>query len=104
MSKKYFITWLKATLMRTIRTMAQSALATIGATALITDVDWKVVLSATLMAGVACIITCIAGLPEVKIPTLTVEEPEADAETESRTDVEATEAETLGTTEVKDNE
>ena len=58
--------WLIAACIRAIRTMAQTALATIGTTALITEVNWLQVGSATLMAGVLCILMSISGLPEVE--------------------------------------
>lgn len=58
--------WLKAAGVRAIKTMAQTAAATIGSTALLTQVNWQVVLSASLMAGVLSVLTSIGGLPEVK--------------------------------------
>lgn len=59
-------TWWYAALIRAIRSMAQSAVAAIGATALITDVDWAVVGSTAAMTGVLSILNSIAtGLPEV---------------------------------------
>ena len=58
--------WWKAVGVRAIRTMAQTAVATIGTTTLITDVNWAVVGSATVMAGVVCVLTSIGGLPEAK--------------------------------------
>lgn len=58
--------WLIAACIRAVRTMAQTALATIGTTALITEVNWLQVGSATLMAGVLCILMSISGLPEVE--------------------------------------
>ena len=55
-----------AALIRAVRTLAQTAIATIGTTALITEVDWRVVASASAMAAVLSILTSIAtGLPEV---------------------------------------
>lgn len=55
-----------AALIRAVRTLAQTAVATIGTTALITEVDWRVVASASAMAAVLSILTSIAtGLPEV---------------------------------------
>jgi hypothetical protein len=56
--------WIKAAGIRAIKTMAQTAIATIGAAALLTDVDWSIVLSASLLAGMLSILTSIAGLPE----------------------------------------
>lgn len=57
--------WQKA-LIRAVRTICQTAIATIGTSALITDVDWAVVVSASALAGILSILTSIAtGLPEV---------------------------------------
>lgn len=64
MSKKQ-ITWLEAAAVRALKTLAQTAIATIGTTALLTDVDWKVVLSASALAAILSILTSVAGLPEV---------------------------------------
>ena len=64
---KNFKEWIKAAGIRAIKTVAQTALATIGTTAmLISDVDWMAVLSASLLAGALSLITSIAGLPELK--------------------------------------
>lgn len=57
--------WLKAAAIRAAKTMAQTAVATIGTTALITEVNWAVVLSASALAGVLSVLTSLAGLPEV---------------------------------------
>ena len=67
--------WEKA-LIRAIRTICQTAIATIGTSALITDVNWSLVLSASALAGVLSLLTSIAtGLPEVDTPNeLTVDE------------------------------
>ncbi len=59
------ITWLKAAGIRALKTLAQTAIATIGTTALLTDVDWKIVLSASALAAILSILTSVAGLPEV---------------------------------------
>ena len=58
--------WWKAAGIRAIRTMAQTAVATIGTTTFITEVDWLLVGSATLLSGVLSILTSISGLPETK--------------------------------------
>lgn len=57
--------WLKAAAIRAAKTMAQTAVATIGTTAMITEVNWLVVLSASALAGVLSMLTSLAGLPEV---------------------------------------
>ena len=55
-----------AAIIRAVRTLAQTAIATIGTTALIEDVNWRVVISASLLAAVLSILTSLAtGLPEV---------------------------------------
>lgn len=61
-----FIKWLKAAGIRAIKTVAQSAIATIGSTAIFGEVDWIVVGSAALLAGILSLLTSIAGLPELK--------------------------------------
>lgn len=58
--------WLKAANVRAIKTVAQTAVATIGTSALISDVNWVVVVSASLLSGVLSLLTSVAGLPEVK--------------------------------------
>ena len=58
--------WLKASLVRCVKTIAQTAVATIGTAAVLSSVDWKMVISASILAGILSILTSIAGLPEVK--------------------------------------
>ena len=58
--------WLKAATVRAVKTIAQTAIATIGTSAILSAVDWKVVISASLLAGLLSVLTSIAGLPEVK--------------------------------------
>ncbi len=58
--------WLKAAGIRAVKTMAQTAVATIGTTAVMSQVDWPVVLSASILSGVLSVLTSVAGLPEVK--------------------------------------
>ena len=59
--------WLRAVAVRTVKTMAEMAIALIGTNVIgITDVDWLGVLSGCALAGVLTILTCIKGLPEVK--------------------------------------
>lgn len=65
----YMKDFIKAALIRAVRTIAQTAVATIGTTAVISEVDWLTVGSASLLAGILSILTSIAtGLPEVEKP------------------------------------
>lgn len=66
MLKTNFKQWAKAAGIRALKTVAQTAIATIGTTALINKVDWVVVGSASLLAGVLSVLTSVAGLPEVE--------------------------------------
>lgn len=60
--------WLKAAAVRTVKTMAETAIALIGTNTMgITDVDWLGVLSACALSGVVTILTCVKGLPEADI-------------------------------------
>lgn len=67
---KNFKKWIAAAGVRALKTVAQTAVATIGTSAVISEVNWIMVLSASLLAGVLSLLTSIAGLPEVP------EEPE----------------------------
>lgn len=58
--------WLKAASVRCMKTVCQTAIATIGTAAVISDVNWMMVLSASALAGVLSLLTSVAGLPEVK--------------------------------------
>lgn len=64
--------WLKAALIRAVKTVAQTAVATIGTTAVIEQVDWKVVASASILAGILSMLTSIGGLPEVSSNNLPI--------------------------------
>jgi hypothetical protein len=63
---KKFKKWIKAAGVRAIKTVAQTAVATIGTSAVISSVDWKVVASASALSGILSLLTSIAGLPEIK--------------------------------------
>ena len=64
-TKEYFLKLLKASGIRTIKTMAETALALIGTNTIgITDVDWLGVLSACALSGVITVLSCLKGLPE----------------------------------------
>ena len=63
--KKNFKLWIKCAGIRAIKTVAQTAIATIGTSAVMGDVNWLMVGSASLLAGILSILTSIAGIPEV---------------------------------------
>ena len=58
--------WWKAAGMRAVKTVAQTAVATIGASVLLSDVNWIAVVSASALAGILSLLTSVAGLPELK--------------------------------------
>ena len=57
--------WIKAAAVRAVKTIAQAAVASIGAAVVISEVDWKYIVSASLLAGILSLLTSLAGLPEV---------------------------------------
>ena len=65
LKKRDWIEWLKKAGIRAIKTVAQTAIATIGTSAVIDEVNWAVVASASALAGILSLLTSIAGLPEL---------------------------------------
>ena len=64
--KEKFTKWAKAACVRAIKTIAQTAVATIGTSAAMGEVNWVMVASASALAGILSILTSVAGLPELK--------------------------------------
>lgn len=64
--KNNFLKWFKAAGVRAVKTVAQTAVATVGTSAVLSQVDWKIVVSASILAGILSLLTSVAGLPEVE--------------------------------------
>lgn len=58
--------WIKCALIRAVKTVSQTAIATIGTSAVLSQVDWKIVVSASILSGILSLLTSVAGLPEVE--------------------------------------
>lgn len=67
MDKEYWKRWIRAAGIRAIKTMAQTAVAAIGTTALMSGVDWALVGSTAALSGIMSLLTSVAGLPELKV-------------------------------------
>ena len=66
-NKEYWIEWAKRAGVRAVKTVAQTAVATIGTAAVMGDVNWVMVASASALAGILSLLTSVAGLPEVTV-------------------------------------
>lgn len=64
-NKTYWMNWMKAAGVRAVKTVAQTAVATIGTAVAVGDVNWIMVASASALAGMLSLLTSVAGLPEV---------------------------------------
>lgn len=67
-NKEYWTNWAKAAGVRAVKTVAQTFVATIGTAAVLQEVNWVMVLSASVLSGVISLATSVAGLPEVNVP------------------------------------
>lgn len=65
--KEKFVKWIKAAGVRAIKTVAQTAVATIGTSAAMGEVNWVMVGSASLLSGILSLLTSVAGLPELEV-------------------------------------
>ena len=66
MTKEYAKKWIKAAAVRAVKTVAQAAIAAIGSSAALGDVNWPLVASTSALSGILSLLTSVAGLPEVK--------------------------------------
>lgn len=73
MKRRNWIEWAKAAGMRAVKTMAQAGIAAIGSAAIISEINWPVVGSTVVVAGILSLLTSVAGLPEVPEDTASME-------------------------------
>ena len=78
MKKVNFKEWIKAASIRAIKTVAQTAVAIIGTSTIVTDVNWKVVACSAALAVIVSLLTSVAGLPELDKPEKTEKEGEGN--------------------------
>ena len=78
MKKVNFKEWIKAASIRAIKTVAQTAVAIIGTSTIVTDVNWKVVACSAALAGIVSLLTSVAGLPEPDKPEKNEKEGEGN--------------------------
>lgn len=64
--KKELLSWFKCAGIRALKTVAQTAVATIGTSSMLSEVNWTIVVSTSLLAGLLSILTSMAGLPEIE--------------------------------------
>ena len=67
MTKEYWEKWWAAALVRAVKTVCQTAVAPIGTAAVLSSVDWRSVVSASILAGILSLLTSLGGLPEVEV-------------------------------------
>ncbi|WP_077611167.1 holin [Clostridium sp. Marseille-P2415] len=65
MNKEKFLKWARAAGVRAVKTVAQTAVATIGTSAAVSEVNWVMVISTSVLAGILSLLTSVAGLPEL---------------------------------------
>jgi hypothetical protein len=69
MSRSYWLDWIQAASIRSLKTIAQTLLAAIGTTTVMGDLNWGTIASTALLAGILSLLTSIVGLPEVDVDT-----------------------------------